>query len=154
LKQLVTFSTFKQPRSIYSIAILVKGDREVGILAAIGAFLTYGTDNVCLVNSATLAGQSYFRNLSCVTPEYKLPATPTNETSHESSVKKVQSEGMFAGAALSIIKPTAIYALLKFKEVRATCSTIFDFAHPKLSMRAFVKWCKVGQYFNWDMVLP
>jgi hypothetical protein len=74
-----TFSTTRRPRSIYSFAILVKRAAGIGIVSAIGAFSTHGMDLVCLVNSATLTRQSYFRNLSCVTPEYKLPAAPTNQ---------------------------------------------------------------------------
>ena len=86
-------------------------------MSAIGTFSTYGIDQVSLVNSATLTGQSYFRKLSYVTAEYKLPADPTNQRSHDKSVKKKQLERVFAGAALSIARPTAIYALLKFKQV-------------------------------------
>jgi hypothetical protein len=83
-------------------------------MSAIRAFSTYSMDHVGLVNSATLTGQSYFRNLFCVTLEYMLPA---NHISHEKSVKKVQLERVFAGATLSFVWPTAIYALLKFKKV-------------------------------------
>jgi len=122
-------------------------------MSAIGTFSTYGIDQVSLVNSATLTGQSYFRKLSYVTAEYKLPADPTNQRSHDKSVKKKQLERVFAGAALSIARPTAIYALLKFKQARPTCRTKFDLAHPKSSMRTLVKWCKEGQYFNLNMVL-
>ncbi|HEV3432693.1 MAG TPA: hypothetical protein VG098_01745, partial [Nitrososphaera sp.] len=87
---------------------------------------------------ATLRGQSYFRNLSCLTPEYKLPAAPANQTSQEKSVEKEHLERLFAATALSIIKPTAICALFKFKEVPGICSTNFDLAHSKLSVRALL----------------
>lgn len=123
-------------------------------MSAIGAFSTYGMEQVSLVNSAILTGQSYFRNLSYVTPEHMPPAAPIIQMLHEKSVKKEQLERVFAGAALSIVRLTAIYALLKFKEIPPTCSTKFDLAHPKSSMRAFAKGCKEGQYFNWDMMLP
>jgi hypothetical protein len=122
-------------------------------MSAIGTFSTYGTDQVSLVNSATLTGQSYFRNLSYMTPEHMPPAAPMIQMSHEKSVKKEQLERVFAGAALSIVRLTAIYALLQFKEIPPTCSTKFDLAHPKSSMRAFAKWCKESQYINWDMML-
>jgi hypothetical protein len=102
-------------------------------VTAIGAFSTYGVDLVCRVNNATLTGQSYFRNLSYVTPEHKLSAAPANQTSREKSVRKEHLERLFAGAALSIIKPAAICALLKFKEVPGICNTNFDLAHSKLS---------------------
>jgi hypothetical protein len=111
-------------------------------VSAIGAFSTHGVDLVCLVNSAILTGQSYFRNLSCVTPEYKLPAAPANQTSQEKSVEKEHLERLFAGAALSIIKPTAICALFKFKEVPGIFSTNFDLAHSKLSVRALLNGVK------------
>jgi len=106
-------------------------------MSAIGAFSTYGIDQVSLVNSAILTGQSYFRNLSYVTPEHMPLAAPMIQMSHEKSVKKKQLERVFAGAALSIVRLTAIYALLQFKEIPPTCSTKFDLAHPKSSMRAF-----------------
>jgi hypothetical protein len=80
--------------------IRVEDDAEVGILSAIGAFSTYGIDFVGLVNGTTLTGQSYFRKLSCVTREYKLPAVPTSYTSYEKPVKKEQLERVIAGAAL------------------------------------------------------
>jgi hypothetical protein len=86
-------------------------------MSAIRAFSTYNMDHVGLVNSATMTGQSYFRNLFCVTLEYMLPAASTNHISHEKSVKKVQLERVFAGATLSFVWPTAIYGLLKFKKV-------------------------------------
>ena len=123
-------------------------------MSTIGTFSTYGIDQVSLVNSATLTGQSYFRNLSYVTPEHMPPAAPMIQMSHEKSVKKEQLERVFAGAALSTVRLTAIYALLQFKEMPPTCSTKFDLAHPKSSMRAFAKWCKESQYINWDMMLP
>ena len=86
-------------------------------MSAIRAFSTYSMDHVGLVNSATLTGQSYFRNLFCVTLEYMLPAAHTNHISYKKSVKKEQLEMVFAGATLSVVWPTAIYALLKFKQV-------------------------------------
>jgi hypothetical protein len=47
-------------------------------------------------------------------------------------------EGVFPSSALSIIKPTAICALLKFKELRAIYNIKFNLAHPKLSVRALL----------------
>jgi hypothetical protein len=53
---------------------------------------------------------------------------------------------VIAGAALSIIKPTTIYALLKFKKYSQSAALVltFDLANPKLSKKACVKWCKDG----------
>jgi hypothetical protein len=122
---------------------VVKGDAEVGMVNAIGAFSTYGMDHVGLGDRGTLTGQSCYRDLSCVIPEYELPAAaPTKQTSHERSVKKERLESVFTGAALSIIKPTVIYTQPKFKEVWATCSTKFDLTHPKLSVRALLNGVK------------
>jgi hypothetical protein len=45
-------------------------------------------------------------------------------------------ESVFASAALSIIKPIAICALLKFKEVQAIYSIKINLTQPKLSVRA------------------
>ena len=89
----------------------------------VGAFSTYRRNEVDLVNNTTLTGQSYFGNLPCVTYEYKLPAAATNQTPQEKSNKKQRVERVFADAALNIVKPTANYAVLKFKEVLATCNT-------------------------------
>jgi hypothetical protein len=83
----------------------------------IRAFSTYGMDHVGLVNSAALTGERYLRNLFCVTLEYMLPAITTNHISHEKSVKKEQLERVFADGTLSVVWSTAIYALLKFKQV-------------------------------------
>jgi hypothetical protein len=87
-----------------------------------GAFSTYGRDHVDLVNNTTLTGQSYFRQLSRVTYEYKLPEAAMNQTPQKSAMKP-HLERVLADAALTIVKPTAIYVVLKFKEVLATCST-------------------------------
>ena len=87
-----------------------------------GTFSTYGRDHVDLVNNTTLTGQSYFRQLSRVTYEYKLPEVAMNQTPQKSAIKP-HLERVFADAALTIVKPTAIYVVLKFKEVLATCST-------------------------------
>ena len=88
-KQLVTFSTWRTTeKCIYSVAILVKGDADVGIVGTVGAFSTYGRDHVDLVNNTTLTGQSYFRKSSRVTYEYKLPAAATNQMPQEKSNKK------------------------------------------------------------------
>jgi hypothetical protein len=92
-------------------------------VGTIGAFSTYGMDHVDLVNNTTLTGLCYFRRLWRVTREYKLPAAPTNQTPQEKSVKKQQLERVLAGAGLTIVKPAAIYAVVKFKEVQATCTT-------------------------------
>jgi hypothetical protein len=119
-------------------------------VSAIGTFSTYGIDDVGLVNSTTLTSHSYFRNLSCVTCECKLPAAPTNQTSTEKAAGKERLERVFLSTALSILKPTAICALLKFNELCSTCSTKFGLAHPKLSIRAFVKRCKDGPIFKLD----
>jgi hypothetical protein len=112
------------------------------MVSAIGAFSTYGMDHVGLGDRGTLTGQSSFRDLSCVIPEYELPAAPTKQTLHERSVKKERLESMFTGAALSVIKPTVIYTMPKFKQVWATCSTKFDLTHPKLSVRALLNGVK------------
>src|SRR5215213_3130820 len=86
-------------------------------MSAIRAFSTYSMGHVGRFSSASLTGQSYFRNLFCVRVEYMLPAASTNHISHDKSVKKEQSERVFAGATLSFVWPTAIYGLLKFKKV-------------------------------------
>lgn len=142
----------------YSIAILVKGDAEGGtMMSAIVAFSTYhGMDYVGLVNGATLTGASYFRDMPYLTQEHVLPAAPTNQMSYGKSDKKEQLERVFASAALSIARPTAIYALLKFKEVRPTCRTKFDLEedHPKLSiMRDLLNGVKGGSLFQFNMLL-
>jgi hypothetical protein len=126
--------------------IRVEDDAEVGILSAIAAFSTYGKDFVALVNGTTPTVQSYFRKLSCMTREHKLPVAPTSYTSYEKPVKKEQLERVIAGGALSIIKPTTIYALLKFKKYSQSAALIltFDLANPKLSKKPCVKRCKEG----------
>jgi hypothetical protein len=62
-----------------------------------------------------------------------------NQVSKLSTTKaaaKLQS--VFASAALNIIKPIAICALLKFKEVRAIYSIKINLTQPKLSVRALL----------------
>jgi hypothetical protein len=119
--------------------VLVKGEAEVGIMSAIGAFSNYRMDQVSPLNSATQTGQSYFRNLSCMIPEYKPPAASTDQMSYKKSVKKEQLERVFNGAALGIVRPTAIYALFKFKRVQESCTTKLYLAVRKLSVRVFIK---------------
>ena len=60
-----------------------------------------------------------------------------NQVSKISTTKAAAKlESVFASTTLSIIKPIAIHALLKFKEVRATYSIKFDLTQPKSSVRA------------------
>jgi hypothetical protein len=61
-------------------------------------------------------------------------------------------ESVFASAALSIIKPIAICALLKFKEVRAIYSIKFNLT-AKIMGEGIVNWCKDSQYFDSNIVL-
>jgi hypothetical protein len=140
---------------IYSVAILVKGNAEVGgIVGTVGAFSTYRRDDVDLLNNTTLTGQSYFRNLSRVTFEYKLPAAATNQTPQKKSNKKQHVERVFADAALNIIKPTAIYAVLKFRGT-GNLQHRFDFADPESAMRRLIEWSPTTEreYFKWKRIL-
>jgi hypothetical protein len=103
-------------------------------------------DYVGLVNGTTPTGQSYFRKLSCMTRKYKLPVAPTSYTSYEKPVKKEQLERVIAGAALSIIKPTTIYALLKFKKYSQSAALIltFDLANPNYPRRHLLNGVKTA----------
>ena len=67
-----------------------------------------------------------------------LPWGP-NQVSKFSTTKAAEKlESVFARAALSIIKPIAICALLKFKEVRAIYCNKFNLTLPKLSVRGLL----------------
>jgi|RhiMetdeSRZDD1v2_1073273.scaffolds.fasta_scaffold51374_3 hypothetical protein len=60
-----------------------------------------------------------------------------NQVSKISTTKAAAKlESVFASATLSFIKPIAIYALLRFKEVRAIYSIKFNLTQPILSVRA------------------
>jgi len=60
-----------------------------------------------------------------------------NQVSKISTTKAAAKlESVFASATLSFIKPIAICALLRFKEVRAVYSIKFNLTQPILSVRA------------------
>ena len=65
-----------------------------------------------------------------------LPWDPNQVSQFSTTKAAAKLESVFASAALSIIKPIAICALLKFKEVRAIYSIEFNLTQPKLSVRA------------------
>jgi hypothetical protein len=144
------------PTKYYHTAILVKGAPAVDIMSAVGPFSTYGIDHVSLVNNATLTSQSYFRNLCCITAGYKSfpQQPPIDQMSYEKSVNKEHLERSFYVALLSIDMPATIHLLLKFKIVQGNLQHELYLAHPKLSIRAFIKWCKEAQVFNCNMASP
>ena len=65
-----------------------------------------------------------------------LPWGPNQVSKFSTTKAAAKLESVFASAALSIIKPIAICALLKFKEVRAISSIEYSLTQPKLSVRA------------------
>ena len=67
-----------------------------------------------------------------------LPWGPNQVSKFSTTKAAAKLESVFASAALSIIKPIAICALLKFKEVRAIYSIKFNLTQPKLSARALL----------------
>jgi hypothetical protein len=67
-----------------------------------------------------------------------LPWGPNQVSKFSTTKGAAKLESFFASAALSIIKPIAICALLKFKELRAIYSIKFNLTQPKLSARALL----------------
>jgi len=65
-----------------------------------------------------------------------LPWGPNRVSKFSTTKAPAKLESVFASTTLSIIKPIAICALLKFKEVRAIYSIKFNLTRPKLSVRA------------------
>lgn len=65
-----------------------------------------------------------------------LPWDPNQVSKFSTTKAGAKLESVFASAALSIIKPIAICALLKFEEVRAIYSIEFNLTQPKLSVKA------------------
>jgi hypothetical protein len=65
-----------------------------------------------------------------------LPWGPNQVSKFSTTKAAAKLESVFASAALSILKPIAICALLKFNEVRAIYRIKFNLTQPKLSVRA------------------
>jgi len=67
-----------------------------------------------------------------------LPGDPNQVSKFSTTKAAAKLESVFASATLSIIKPIAICALLKFKEVRAIYNIKFNLTQSKLSVRAYL----------------
>ena len=67
-----------------------------------------------------------------------LPWDPNQVSKFSTTKAAAKLESVSASAALSIIKPIAICALLKLNEVRAIYSIKLNLTQPKLSVRAFL----------------
>lgn len=74
-----------------------------------------------------------------------LPWGPNQVSKFSTTKAAAKLESVFASAASSIIKPIAICALLKFKEVRAIYSIEFNLTQLKIIGEGIVNWCKDSQ---------
>jgi hypothetical protein len=63
----------------------------------------------------------------------------SNQTTQETLTKIQRLEKVFAEAGLTVVKPTAIYAPLEFKEVEAGYRTESDFAQAQAAIEAFIE---------------
>jgi hypothetical protein len=84
-----------------------------------------------------------------MTRKYKPPVAPTSQTSHQKPVIKEQLKRMIAGAALSIIKPTTIHALFKFKNYSQPAALNLTWLIQNYLRRHVLNGVKrVSEYFN------
>jgi uncharacterized protein len=136
---------------VYFIPVMINNGEKTGIVAALGAVSTDGTYHLGLGNTPAEAFQNYLQKLSSVTSRDN-PPVASNETAQERLTKTQQLEKVFTEAGLTVVKPTAIYTPLEFKEVQAAYRTQSDFAQAQTAIQAFIERFMPhgGRVFEWQ----
>jgi uncharacterized protein len=123
---------------MYFIPVMINNGEKIGVVGAVGALSTNGTNYVGLGYTPAEAFQNYLQKLSGVTARDN-PPLASNQTAQEGLTKIQRLEKVFAEAGLTVVKPTAIYAPLEFKEVQAGYRTESDFAQAQAAIQAFIE---------------
>jgi uncharacterized membrane protein (UPF0182 family) len=123
---------------VYFIPVMINNGEKIGIVGAVGALSSKGTNYVGLGYTPAEAFQNYLQKLSGVTARDN-PPVASNQTTQETLTKIQRLEKVFAEAGLTVVKPTAIYAPLEFKEIEAGYRTESDFAQAQAAIEAFIE---------------
>jgi uncharacterized membrane protein (UPF0182 family) len=136
---------------VYFIPVMINNSEKIGIVGAVGGVSTNGTLHVGLGNTPAEAFQNYLQKLSSVTAIDNLPVA-SNQTAQERLTKTQLLEKVFTDAGLTVVKPTAIYAPLEFKEVQAAYTTQSDFPEAQTAIQAFIERYipQGGRVFEWQ----
>jgi uncharacterized membrane protein (UPF0182 family) len=136
---------------VYFIPVLINNGEKIGIVGAVGAVSTDGTYHVGLGNSPAEAFQNYLQKLSSAIARND-QSIASNQTEQERFAKTQQLEKVFTDAGLTVVKPTAIYAPLEFKEVQAVYRIQSDFAQAQTAIQAFIErfMPQGGRVFEWQ----
>jgi uncharacterized protein len=136
---------------VYFIPVMINNGEKIGTVGAVGGVSTNGTYHVGLGNTPAEAFQNYLQKLSSVTARDNLPVA-SNQTAQERLTKTQQLEKVFTDSGLTVVKPTAIYAPLEFKEVQAAYRTQSDFAQAQTAIQAFIErfMPQGGRVFEWQ----
>jgi uncharacterized membrane protein (UPF0182 family) len=137
---------------VYFIPVMINNGEKIGVVGAVGAVSANGTYYVGLGNTSAEAFQNYLQKLSSVTARNAPPPVASNQTAQERMTKAQQLEKVFTDAGLTVVKPSAIYAPLEFKEVQAVYNTQSDFANVQTAIQAFIEKFRPygGRVFEWQ----
>ena len=138
---------------VYFIPVMINGGEKMGFVGAVGALSTNGTSPyIGLGNTPADAFMNYLQKLPSVPPKDG-SVTASNQTAQESLTRIQQLEKVFNKAGLSVVKPTAIYAPLAFKEIQTNYTSESDFAQAEAAINQFIERFmppQHGRVFEWQ----
>jgi hypothetical protein len=108
---------------------------------------TYIQDNAARVDIGKIGRIALIAAFAAV-----IIAVASNQSTQERLTRIQQLEMVFAEAGLTVVKPTAIYAPLQFKETQAGYTTDSDFGQSKAAVQAFIERFMPAnrQVFEWE----
>jgi uncharacterized membrane protein (UPF0182 family) len=125
------------------------GDKQVGLVGAVGAASATGTYHVGLGDTPAQAFENYLQKLSGVAPSSQ-PAG--NQTAADRQGRVETLEKVFTDAGLAVVRPTAISAPVEFEEVRTEYRAEPDLAQAQAAIRGFIQEYvpEGGRVFEWQ----
>jgi hypothetical protein len=112
---------------------------QTGTIAAVGAASITGTYFVGLGDTPVQALEDYLLKVSGVTP-VEQPGSGGNQTVVlDKAAKIAKLESIFAGANITVAKPTALSAPVEFREAEATYLVESDFVDAEAKIQDFVE---------------
>jgi uncharacterized protein len=123
---------------VYFIPVFVNtGDKQIGMVGAIGAASTTGTYHVGLGDTPAQAFKNYLQKLSGVAPPSQPPVGNQTSPDRESRIQNL--EKVFTDTGLVVIRPTAISAPVEFREAQAVYKADSDLAQAQAAIRDFIQ---------------
>jgi hypothetical protein len=116
-------------------AFTTTGNKQVGLVGAVGAASATGTYHVGIGDTPAGAFENYLQKLSGAAP-----SQPSgNQTSDDRQGRIGSLEKIFTDAGLSVVRPTSIAVPVEFEEMRTVYAVDSDLAAAQAAIRAFIQ---------------